>query len=275
MKIFRVHFLVVMVLALNMFNTNSQTNFKEVYQKFDLKQTPICDTTNFDTFKEVKLLEQSEVEMLELNMLYPEYVDQNVRFQPAYRLGLSNDYITLVLHVLKGDHELESVLVNYSKDQMLLQHLVIAYDEIAEGWSRKYASIQNDVITIVDVFYGENKQVDTTKFHINRFGEINELATKFHSDLRPGEQLELNKIYNDAIEFIEYDDNGDYFQLIGKKNGVVISLIYNWDTDNSEKYNFRAGDRIEIEWKMDTIFIAGEGEMMSFSERVIEAEVIK
>ena len=135
------------------------------------------------------------------------------------------------------------------------QNKVVSYDEIAEGMSRKFSKIENNVITVIDELYTEEKQ------------------TKFNSNIRPNESILLNHIYSDTIEFDNYNDGGDYFLLLGKKNEVDISFIYSWKLNNS-KYNFKYGDLIEIKWKMDSIWIAGDGETLDFTEHVIDAEKI-
>jgi len=46
------------------------------------------------------------------------------------------------------------------------------------------------------------------------------------------------------------------------------------DWHDNEKYNFKYGDLIKVKWKMDSLWIAGDGETLDFSERVIDAEKI-
>lgn len=114
-------------------------------------------------------------------------------------------------------------------------------------------------------------EIDTTKFHINE--DINQIKTEFSSNLKPTKRILLNQIYTDTIKFLTYNDNSDYFLLIGEKNGNDVSLIYNWDSHN-KKYNFKYGDIIKVKWKMDSIWIAGDGETLDFAERVLEARKI-
>lgn len=253
---------------------NSQKYFSKIWQNFPLKSTPLIDTTNFDNIKEIKEFNTEEIKILKLNKVYPEIEKESSNFKvyPSYKLELSDQYYTLILNIYKGEHELESVLVNYSKDEKITSYKVISYDEIAEGWSRKHSEINNNVITIIDEFYGDNKKINTTKFHINRNGEINQIKTKFNSNLKPEKLILLNQIYTDTIEFLAYNDDGDYSLLSGKKNGIDISIVYNWERYNNEKYNFIYGDIIKIKWKMDSIFYAGNGETLDFKETGIDAE---
>lgn len=147
----------------------------DIWSKFPLKTTPLVDTTNFDNTEEGTECSLEEIEFLQLIKIYPDMNKEgcNLRFFPSYKIELSEDYHTVVLNVFRGDHELDAVLINYTLDNKLIDYKVIAYDEIAEGWIQKYSHIENMEIILFDVFYGETKQVDTTKFRINERGEIN------------------------------------------------------------------------------------------------------
>lgn len=253
---------------------NFQKEFKNIWQSLPLQNIPVIDTTNFDNIKKGKELNTEEIVLLELNKIYPNIGKEgyDFRIQPSYKLKFSTNFYTIVFTVFKGDHELESVLINYNLRENLITHKVIAYDEIAEGWSRKHSKIEHNSITIIDEFYGDQKQIDMTKFHINRNGDINKIKTTFSSHLRPNKPIFLNQIYTDTIKFSNYNDDFDYFMLKGKKNGNDVTLVYNWVWNNNDKYNFKSGDIIEVKWKMDSIFYAGDGETLDFKERAINAE---
>ncbi|HIP32961.1 MAG TPA: hypothetical protein EYG86_09380 [Crocinitomicaceae bacterium] len=248
-----------------------QKEFREILNNFPLKSTPLVDTTNFEKKQTGTKFNTAEIELLQLEKIYPNILKEEYETYPSYKLELSDDYYTLILTIYRGDHELDAILINYSKDEQLISHKVIAYDEIAEGWSQIQSRIEGHTITKLDVFYGEEKQVETTQFHINQLGEINPIKTIFSSDLRPEQAVELGRIYTDTIEFSSYNDDYDYFLLFGEKNGKVVSLIYNWEHYDSSSYHFNPGDFLKITWKMDSIYIAGEGETLDFSEKAISA----
>jgi len=210
---------------------NTPKKINEIWQELTLKNTPLIDSTNFDNFKKVKEFNKEEIKLLQLSKIYPALEKENntLRVAPSYKLNLG-DFNSIVINVFKGEHELESVLIIYDSNNKLSQYynqedkltsnsLVIAYDEIAEGWSRKFSKIENNVITVIDELYTDKKQIDTTKFHINRNGDINQIKIKFSSTLRPSKSIILNKIYTDTIEFEKYNFDGDYPYLKGKKEG--------------------------------------------------------
>lgn len=88
--------------------------------------------------------------------------------------------------------------------------------------------------------------------------------------LRPDENLELNKVYIDTVQFIEYDDNGDDGLFRVKKGKDSIVLIF-----NTENPNFVRGNELEIKWKIDSWRPAGDPEYMEYREFLISAKVVK
>lgn len=92
------------------------------------------------------------------------------------------------------------------------------------------------------------------------------------SDIRPGHNLVLGQVYTDTIIFREYNDNGDYYLLSGQKNNKEVSLIYDWD-QNSLTLN--RGDIVKISWKIDSIRLAGDSEVLVFTEKALNAIRIK
>ncbi|WP_051224355.1 hypothetical protein [Flavobacterium tegetincola] len=79
------------------------------------------------------------------------------------------------------------------------------------------------------------------------------------------------KIVTDTITFVEYDDNGDYPLLFAKKGGKRFTYIYNTDKD----VDFLRDDQLLIKWKLDSTWIAGEGEKLEMRPWITEAKKIK
>lgn len=72
-------------------------------------------------------------------------------------------------------------------------------------------------------------------------------------------------------EFISYNDDGDYFLMIVRKDGEERSFI----NDNIESRDLLRGDLIEITWKQDTIYIAGDGDTPELADWVLKVKKIK
>ncbi|MCU7618581.1 hypothetical protein NZ698_15410 [Chryseobacterium sp. PBS4-4] len=78
-------------------------------------------------------------------------------------------------------------------------------------------------------------------------------------------------IKQDTIEFISYNDDFDYSQLNGKKGKEEITFVNDQNNDRS----FLRGDLIAIEWKSDSIYIAGDGETPENAQWIVSAKRIK
>lgn len=266
---------------------SEKINKTGIWAKFPLKKMPFVDSTNFDNMILKNKLSINEIKKLQLQELYPDLLkeDRDFNAYPSYQLDLKNDQLQCIaVLVTKADHEIETVLVVYENEKLmkyygnshekpLINSLVVSYDEIAEGWSRITSEIKNNSITKIDALYTEPPRIDTTLHHINRLGYINKVTINFKNNIRPNQKLKLHTVYTDTIRFMNYNDNYDYFFLEAKKNNKDVSLIYNWDI--TKKYDFKKNDLIKIQWKIDSIFIAGDGETLSFSEYVIDAKRIE
>ena len=62
-------------------------------------------------------------------------------------------------------------------------------------------------------------------------------------------------IFKDTVEFVDYNDDGDFLDLNVLKNNDETS--YNNDVEDR---SLLRGDIIEVSWKRDTVYIAGDGD---------------
>jgi len=76
---------------------------------------------------------------------------------------------------------------------------------------------------------------------------------------------------NDIMEFVNYNDDGDYFLLNAKQKDKTFSFI----NDSNDDRSLLRGDMIEISWKKDSISIAGDGETRVEAERIVSVKKIK
>lgn len=79
------------------------------------------------------------------------------------------------------------------------------------------------------------------------------------------------KVYEDIFVFEDYNDNGDYMLLNTKKGKDFYGFI----NDNNEDRSLLKGDICEIQWKKDTIYIAGDGETPEIADWLIFIKKIK
>ena len=116
---------------------------------------------------------------------------------------------------------------------------------------------------------GTEKKTTNTKKKVHT--TVATIPTKFTSLLRPNEKLELGKIYTDKVKYVNFDDNGDNWLFLVKKDKDTIALI----SLDIEKSEFIRGDELEIQWKMDSIRNAGDPEFLDFREFLVSAKKIK
>ena len=97
------------------------------------------------------------------------------------------------------------------------------------------------------------------------------IDSTFTSDIRPNEKLQLGKILTDNFEYIEY--NEDDFSFAVKKDGKIFSLLD--DTPVGETPVLNRGDRVEIQWKIDSIHPGGNHEVLWFKEFAEKVSITK
>lgn len=83
----------------------------------------------------------------------------------------------------------------------------------------------------------------------------------------------LQKKQTDTVLFKEFNDDGDYFLFIVAQGKQQMSLIYNDDILN--RNDFVRGDKVMIEWELDSIRNAGDDEVLDFVKRLKKAKKIK
>ncbi|MDR6969596.1 hypothetical protein J2X31_003629 [Flavobacterium arsenatis] len=101
--------------------------------------------------------------------------------------------------------------------------------------------------------------------------KVVENAKTYNSSLRPKQALQLKAIYTDTVTFADFMDGGDYPLLFFYTKNDRLSFIYQTD----ENITFNRGDQLLINWKIDSTWIAGEGETLEFHEWITSAKKIK
>ncbi len=161
--------------------TDENTNFKEVLQKLKLKSVPLIDSTSFDSFIDEEDYKTINTEALKLVKVYKNWNNPNYNYRAidAYRLNLSKDFYTVVVTVLLGDNELENRLINYELNGSIITSEIVAYDEIAEGWTRYQSKIEAKKITIkyhVLVSDDDASQMEINTLRIEPNGTLKQLT---------------------------------------------------------------------------------------------------
>jgi hypothetical protein len=118
--------------------------------KYSIKVVPHLDTTNFDNFKLRDSLSNEQIKLLQLDKIASGDI---INFWLNYRLSLASDYKTLVVSYMPDENELYTILINYNKDNNIIDFDTVAYDEIAESCMRTESVIKNDSIEVIKINY--------------------------------------------------------------------------------------------------------------------------
>lgn len=161
--------------------TAKTSNFKEVLTNMYSRSLPLTEATNFDDFIEAEDHKEIDKKSLQLEKLYPDLNTENSGYRAIrnYRLEVSDTFYTVVVTLLKNEHEMESILINYGLNGKIIDSKVVSYDEIAEGQSQINSKIKKDMLTVDTIFWGNEKQITTTTFKILDSGRIISIASGF------------------------------------------------------------------------------------------------
>jgi len=95
---------------------------------------------------------------------------------------------------------------------------------------------------------------------------------KFESQLYPEKSdWDHNETYSDTLEFLRYDDNYDYaFMVFKTADGKEAQIVSGVDMDNA-----LTGSICLVEWYIDTLYEAGEGDVPYLQENLSYIEVLE
>ena len=94
----------------------------------------------------------------------------------------------------------------------------------------------------------------------------------FSSEINPSKtDWKLGLTYHDTLEFISFDDNYDYaYGVFKTKDGNTVSLICDVLIESKLKHGIFA-----VQWRIDSLFEAGEGDESYYDERLLDYTVIE
>ncbi|WP_299312664.1 hypothetical protein [uncultured Aquimarina sp.] len=180
-------------------NQFQDSNFNYVIDKFKTRSLPLIENTNFDSFIEEEDYKKVNEKALKLEEIYPNFNKEgyNYRTIASYRIQMSKTFHSIVVTILKGDHEMESVLINYNLVGGIIDSKVISYDEIAEGQSRIESKIKGNKLTVNNILWIDEKQEKREVFELKDDGKIKPVIVNNFEDLslvdEVIQQLNLNK----------------------------------------------------------------------------------
>lgn len=191
------------------------------------------------------------------------------------QINSSIDTILLVKNFrsqLLPDKELS--LDHYYNDVVLIKKITPTTLTVEKNGKEISFPVEAESMTYMDFDYSVGQYVAILWKIIIDNGKITEVLEnirKFNksSKLRGDEVLEIGKIYKDTVVFLENITDYDYFFFLVSKEKDTVGIIY-----YDEEIPFRKGDTIALQWKMDTVYIAGEGDILSFEEWYVSGKKI-
>ena len=173
---------------------------------------------------------------------------------------------------LLPDKELS--LDHYYNDVVLIKKITPTTLTVEKNGKEISFPVEAESMTYMDLDYSEGQYVAILWKIIIDNGKITEVLEnirKFNksSKLRGDEVLEIGKIYKDTVVFLENITDYDYFFFLVSKEKDTVGIIY-----YDEEIPFRKGDTIALQWKMDTVYIAGEGDILSLEEWYVSGKKI-
>ena len=173
---------------------------------------------------------------------------------------------------LLPDKELS--LNHYYNDVVLIKKITPTTLTVEKNGKEISFPVEAESMTYMDFDYSVGQYVVIRWKIIIDNGKITEVLEnigKFNrsSDLRRDQVLEIGKIYKDTVVFLENITDYDYFFFLVSKEKDTVGIIY-----YDEEIPFRKGDTIALQWKMDTVYIAGEGDILSFEEWYVSGKKI-
>ena len=172
---------------------------------------------------------------------------------------------------LLPDKELS--LNHYYNDVVLIKKITPTTLTVEKNGKEISFPVKAESMIYMDLDYSEGQYVVIQWKIIIDNGKITEVLEnigKFNrsSDLRRDQVLEIGKIYKDTVVFLENITDYDYFFFLVSKEKDTVGIIY-----YDDEIPFRKGDTIALQWKMDSIDIAGEG-ILSFQEWYVSGKKI-
>lgn len=145
------------------------TDFQKFVNHFSESSLPYKDSTNFDNVEKLANLPDKQISQLKLKELFPDIHS----FKINNHFNLSDNFESLSVTYFKGEMEVSTELINYTKEGKIIDHIEISYDEIAESAFRKESLIdKNQIIVYSENNFDEPVKTEKEKILINSDGHF-------------------------------------------------------------------------------------------------------
>jgi hypothetical protein len=157
--------------------TSKGKAFARILQLIPVKEIPRKDTVDWSACEEGKVLSEELIRQLSLSTIMKPGMLK--RTSLLYRLNLSDRFYALVAAYCPSEMEMENHLLLYSTDGLLLDHLLVSSDELAEGAVYGFSLLNPDGIE-KHAFneFDEARPETVTAYQISEKGKIIRTASR-------------------------------------------------------------------------------------------------
>lgn len=196
-----------------------------------------------------------------LREFYTLYITENSKvsdFDAAAVKNIKNKYVTerLIMELEKAILDYDPFLNAQDCETSWIKTLEIHPDTTLENtWEVSYAydALHRSCMSLSLVHIDGEYLIDD----VDGLSDAAEDETEFTSPIRPGERLLSGEIFTDRFEYTGYNADGDYYLLLVDKNGKTFRLIDGCPEGMTSVLH--RGDSVEVRWKIDSIWVAGDG----------------
>ena len=149
------------------------------WEDLPVKDFPITDNTNFNWYDptERDKIDEKEIKRLNLKSLSEYTKTEDASFHYNYRIHFSDDFYSIVISI-GFDMALATYLVNFDKNDKIIDKIEIAFDETAESIYQKTSDIyQNKIVVEAETSYDEPIYIKTENYIIEKDGTFKETMT--------------------------------------------------------------------------------------------------
>ncbi len=222
-------------------------SFKDVFNSLETKPLPLIESTTFDDFIEAEDYEIVDAKALKIDEIYPGFTEQTANFRAirSYKIDISKEFYSVIVTILKGEHEMESVLINYSLNGQIIDSKIISYDEIAEGLSRIESRLTKNTLTINHIFWDVIKEIEKESFTIERDGTIDKIDSKKLSATLTNYPLILDVLEQLKLNVLEVKTGLIVTKAMPQNSDETLVLIPEIVGEDHE-YNFELNSHIVL-----------------------------
>lgn len=150
-----------------------KSNF-DFLNKYNEKTTPITNTLNFNNYLAKNLLNKKQLKKLQIHKI----ISKKNAFKKTTKVGvlykplLSENFKSIIIHINFNNTELNSILINYTKKNKLIDYKIVSLDERSDFILKTTSIIYKNKILLNEYNFLTSKKPKKLHFKILPKGKI-------------------------------------------------------------------------------------------------------